>query len=776
MAVYQPIEWPVGLRLVNGFLVDARRVSTTGSLYTDTAQVLSENPSAIRAEGQIYYVSNGSGFDAYWFNGGIADGDLKLMLSSAFSTGLEALDEGNGIGWRLIGRDPSNYGNIGVDAVDFSDQSSPGTKGAIGNNSAAFGKDTDAKGNGSLASGTSTIAAGDDSTAQGTGTTAQNTSQTSLGKHNVGTDSNSILEVGIGTGAGDKKNGLEVRDDGRVLGPEQTIALTTEARQLITKEYLESVINPAATVLDITYADLKTLKLASGLEPGKHYRITDYITQFYIKNTLGTFSGSTAGQAYNLGQVVEPLIVVAASTTELHSLAQSTTYPEHTIFYDPAWTWEEPTADILPTGQITRRISGDRNIDCGFDWVGHRVIAWAVTANEWLIGTTYDRKDTVKIGDALYVSLKDSNTGNDPSLTDAVWWMEFRPTGADASGWHRDYVATYGDGSYFGFTVDETDWKVFNTFNFNGDLTIRAGIDGSNQYKNIKIERANNVLMTATGSGSEGIHLGLMCENNMIVSSFLYHIDVSASVSMTYNYFFGAVFYFTFTGRVNFVGENYIEGFSFNSDEAVLGYEESINRCIGVRKGVARDNLSTRLINSCAYSGVDTLFYMEGSNNPHGTRFLILENCTILGRIKNNSYVMLTNSFLDTTGVIDTSTIQTTGYDVDGALYNKNNTITGAIRRSNITDLNDCIIDGSLDGVQSSRWTGVAIPSNITLKNVLFSIPPWRGRNIWGVAVKTITGVTVSKYYADDLDTPTVEKLWYEIVDINGITNLTELE
>jgi hypothetical protein len=35
------------------------------------------------------------------------------------STGLEALDEGNGIGWRLIGSNPNNSGNIGLHAIDM---------------------------------------------------------------------------------------------------------------------------------------------------------------------------------------------------------------------------------------------------------------------------------------------------------------------------------------------------------------------------------------------------------------------------------------------------------------------------------------------------------------------------------------------------------------------------------------------------------------------------------------------------------------------------------
>lgn len=48
------------------------------------------------------------------------------------STGLERLDQGFGNGWRLIGRNPSLYGPIGFQAVDFSN-SSNSNMGALGN-------------------------------------------------------------------------------------------------------------------------------------------------------------------------------------------------------------------------------------------------------------------------------------------------------------------------------------------------------------------------------------------------------------------------------------------------------------------------------------------------------------------------------------------------------------------------------------------------------------------------------------------------------------------
>lgn len=43
-----------------------------------------------------------------------------IVSSTSFPTGLEQLNEGNGIGWRLKDRVAANFGNLGLNAVDFS--------------------------------------------------------------------------------------------------------------------------------------------------------------------------------------------------------------------------------------------------------------------------------------------------------------------------------------------------------------------------------------------------------------------------------------------------------------------------------------------------------------------------------------------------------------------------------------------------------------------------------------------------------------------------------
>ena len=97
--------------------------------------------------------------------------------TNTIPTGLEKISENGNLGWRLIGRDPSLYGNIGQNAVDFSssnvsDSSSswpgdyeyrdlPGVqKGATGAYSAAFGMNTEALGEFSIASGNNSKASG----------------------------------------------------------------------------------------------------------------------------------------------------------------------------------------------------------------------------------------------------------------------------------------------------------------------------------------------------------------------------------------------------------------------------------------------------------------------------------------------------------------------------------------------------------------------------------------------------------------------------------------
>lgn len=94
--------------------------------------------------------------------------EYRIKNSSEIEGNLEAIDEGNGIGYRIKGRDPDFYGNIGLNAVDLSESNTgTGGRGATGSNSYAEGLITIASGDRSHAEGSGTLASGLASHAEG---------------------------------------------------------------------------------------------------------------------------------------------------------------------------------------------------------------------------------------------------------------------------------------------------------------------------------------------------------------------------------------------------------------------------------------------------------------------------------------------------------------------------------------------------------------------------------------------------------------------------------
>ena len=136
-----------------------------------------------KSDGSWVLVNQGSG-------GSGGSGDV--------STGLEAIDEGNGIGWRLVGQDPANYGEIGERSVDFSYSSKPSDlNGATGENSFAIGNGAKASGSSSFTMGFGAAASGDYSTAMGYGTTASGDNSTAMG---YGTTASGDYSTAMGKG------------------------------------------------------------------------------------------------------------------------------------------------------------------------------------------------------------------------------------------------------------------------------------------------------------------------------------------------------------------------------------------------------------------------------------------------------------------------------------------------------------------------------------------------------------------------------------------------
>jgi hypothetical protein len=160
----------------------------------------------------------------------IRAGNADYADVAANVTGLEKIDEGNGNGWRLVGRPSIYYGNIGGWAVDLSISNwsiEPfGATGwhstalgsytiAFGEYSTAIGSSTRATGNYSTAMGNSSSALGLNSTAMGLETIAVAESSTAIGKYNTA-DVNGLFMVGNGTSTSNRKNAFIIKEDGKI--------------------------------------------------------------------------------------------------------------------------------------------------------------------------------------------------------------------------------------------------------------------------------------------------------------------------------------------------------------------------------------------------------------------------------------------------------------------------------------------------------------------------------------------------------------------------------
>ena len=122
---------------------------------------------------------------------------------------LEKLTEGSGTGWRLLGKNPIYYGDIGTNAVDFSESVQTDVYGATGTNSFAANIHTKASGYGSHAEGDTSVASAYAAHSEGAGTLASadmahaeggNTIASGTGSHAAGiwTTARSYGETCIG--------------------------------------------------------------------------------------------------------------------------------------------------------------------------------------------------------------------------------------------------------------------------------------------------------------------------------------------------------------------------------------------------------------------------------------------------------------------------------------------------------------------------------------------------------------------------------------------------
>jgi len=263
---------------------------------------------------------------------------VPYAIETLNKDGLTAINEGNGIGWRLAGvitDGEEGYGDIGNNATDLSVSDANGASliypygatgigsFATGVNTIAFGDYANAIGFGTLASGARAFASGRDTQASGSNSTAmgvfsnasgevsfaigasaeasgnyasaigrgskaESSYSTVIGRYNFGGGNNSswiesdpLFEIGNGTSDSNRSNALTVYKNGQhIINSSSTgLSINSENFGLIINETLEGIY--------INNAEQRGIRI---LNPG-----ADGIYVTGADDKGGYFSGTTAG-------------------------------------------------------------------------------------------------------------------------------------------------------------------------------------------------------------------------------------------------------------------------------------------------------------------------------------------------------------------------------------------------------------------------------------------------------------------------------------------------
>ncbi|WP_298239167.1 tail fiber domain-containing protein [uncultured Algibacter sp.] len=234
--------------------------------------------------------------------------DTNYSGGSGASTGLEAINEGNGIGWRLLGRDPVNYGNIGSNAIDLSDGFvASSVYGATGGSSFALGRRNTASNLFSFVGGFDSRAIGYTSFSYGYSTMADAYKSIAFGNRNIGggnsdswIETDPLFEIGNGTSS-IRSNALTILKNGTIKAPSFDIAEITDNKALITKEYLEANISIPKGIEAIDEGNGTGWRLI-GRDPANYGNIGSNAIDLSDGFVASSVYGATGGSSFALGR------------------------------------------------------------------------------------------------------------------------------------------------------------------------------------------------------------------------------------------------------------------------------------------------------------------------------------------------------------------------------------------------------------------------------------------------------------------------------------------
>ncbi|RZV66311.1 MAG: hypothetical protein EX254_03975 [Flavobacteriaceae bacterium] len=360
---------------------------------------------------------------------------VPYALSAANVTGLEKITEetspGSGefnSGWRLVGVNPDNYEPIGNNAVDLSYQNHPefpfgasGTRsfatgfntGASGTNSVAMGTVNFAQEHSSVSLGSNNYSYGFASISLGLNTKAKSVGEVTMGMNNTNyTVDNTngpgeefwnpldrIFVVGNGESPSITSNALMILKNGTITAPSFDLAEITDAKALITKEYLIANTVYNLNGLNDANVDGDGRSIFIGKDSGEFDDETnnDNVALGFKAlaiNTTGSFNTSIGFETLHLNETGNFNTAVGNSALSSNTTALSNTAIGASALKDNT---EGNGNSAVGSSTLRNNLTGDHNT--------------AIGSKALLLNTTGQR-NTASGFDALYNNNGNQNTAN----------------------------------------------------------------------------------------------------------------------------------------------------------------------------------------------------------------------------------------------------------------------------------------------------------------------------------------------------------------------------
>lgn len=373
---------------------------------------------------------------------------------------------------------------------------------------------------------------------------------------------------------------------------DQVIAIADYAGGMDDTKFM--IVQTNVQVTSVTYAQLTTLINNAGLEPGRQYLISDYVTAFNL------FDGGTNTVVANEIGSLEPLLVKAVTTSTLDRVAQSWLYPQDIIYYNPYASAVDRAAfiaagdvgyidagDVVPNfkGVIEFRHDTKQNVSTWYDFREIKFRRWAVDAVAYDNGTAYAEKALCKGSDGKIYKCITATTGEgDPTVNTADWILWLDLTLTSYVSWTSDITKLSGQGNCTStnLILNAATYQDVYTFGSYYSLVYNV-IIGKNIYTTSYKSSLNNIAFETTNTANT-------C-NNVTIGNYCYLFFIGSECYKTS---------FGHTSTKNIISKRFSNNTISNSfSQNMIGYMSTDNYLqSSFTKNVAEKTITSNRIES----------------------------------------------------------------------------------------------------------------------------------------------------------------------------------